>query len=223
MKRLEKEGEKNTERIVQDSSSNIEQAIDRVYEQTKNGTREIKKALANCYNEIEQGGQRAETAEHNMRELIKAQGVTNKLLEQLSKRMDALEKGRAETGEVSFKAVFKKYCSFCKNGSHDLEGCKEKIMCFRCGEHNHKEDTCYWRERTCGRCNNRGHKRDMHETIDTESWEMLIMTLPKSFSHFLVDSQSAGGYKTHRDGFKGKGGDKNIPKNRGSEGRRYNN
>ena len=224
VKRLEKIGEKNTERIVQESSSNLEHAIDRVYEQTKNGTREIKKALANCYNEIEQGGQRAETAEHNMRELIKAQGVTNKLLEQLSRRMDALEKDRTEIVEVPFKAAFKKYCTFCKVGSHDFEECNEKIMCFRCGEYNHKEEVCYWRERSCGRCNNRGHKRDMHDTTDTEAREMLIMTFPRSFSHFLVDSQATGS-RPSRDGYKGKGGanGKPIPKNRGSEGRRYNN
>ena len=64
----------------------------------------------------------------------------------------------------------------------------------------------------------------MHDTTDTEAHEMLIMTFPRSFSHFLVDSQATGS-RPPRDGYKGKGGanGKPIPKNRGSEGRRYNN
>ena len=220
VRRVCKKGEENIIGVVEESAAGTMGALDKGYEQSRKGTREIKLAIANCYETIQQGNKLATVTEHNVKELIKAQKVTNSLLAELTKKMERMEKEKDNNKELeqSARPYFKKYCSFCKEGSHDLDECIEKVMCFRCGEFNHKAATCYWLERTCGRCQARGHKRDMHDTSDPDARELLVSTFPKSFTHFLTDSSKPeavnGRYaERNRGGARGKG----------SDGRRYRN
>ena len=214
MQRVCKKCENNIVGVVENSAAGTMEAVDKGYEQSRKGTREVKLAIANCYEAIQQGNKLATVTEHNVKELIKAQKVTNALLAELTERMEKMEneKGNQDSQDKPFRPFYKKYCAFCKEGTHDLDECKEKIMCFRCGDYNHKASACYWLDRSCGRCQTRGHKREMHETTDADARELLVTTFPKSFTHFLKDSIKAenpnGKYADKgRGGTRGKGAD----------------
>ena len=214
MRRVCQECEENIVGVVENTAAGTLEAVDKGYEHSRKGTREVKLAVANCYEAIQQGNKLATVTEHNVKELIRAQKVTNSLLAELTEKMERMEKEKGDSGsqDKPFRPFYKKYCSFCKEGSHDLDECKEKVMCFRCGDYNHKASACYWVDRSCVRCSTRGHKREMHDTTDTDARELLVATFPKSFTHFLKESNRAetpkGKYADKgRGGTRGKGTD----------------
>ena len=177
---------------IQLTGRNIETTVNKSYELAKGSTKELKKAMANCFHEIQQVSKQSGVNDHNVKELIKAQKETNALLTALATRLDGLEKDKVRDTEQGPKGQLQRYCPFCRESTHDLSDCNDKKVCFRCGDINHKEGFCFWKERSCNRCHGRGHKRSMHETVDPEARAALIIRHPKEFSHFYVGTESTG-------------------------------
>ena len=223
LRKMNNKCESNLVEVMQDLARETQDNVDKVYEQARQGTRETKLAIANCYEAIQQGQKLATVTEHNVKELVKAQKLTNKLLTELGEKMDRMDRGKDKGTEQGFKPFYKKYCAYCKEGTHDIEECKVKVTCFRCGEYNHKEVNCYWMERSCGRCHARGHKREMHDTKDTEMRELLVGNFPKSFTHFVTDP-AGGNYRGGHEDAKNNQAERGRHggRGKGADSRRYN-
>lgn len=168
----------------------------------------MKRALANCFHEIQQNNRRSDVTEQNVKELVKLQNQTNRLLAELSSKIDKWDKVKERRDGPSYNSMpFKTYCSFCQSSDHDLGSCKDKEACFRCGEFNHQEDTCFWKERSCHKCNEKGHRKDMHEAVDPDVRAALVRNYPKAFLHFFGGVEGGRNQNRGRGGTRYRGGD----------------
>ena len=187
-----------------------EQTLMKVYEQSKAGTKDLKKASAHCYHEQKMQSKRIDTLEHNVKEILKFNKMNYRLLQEVSDKLE--RKGDQVDTEASgsFKPQIRSFCGYCKEDSHDIGECREKRMCIRCGENNHKSEICFWKDRSCARCKVKGHKVDLHDIKDPRIREELIPAYPGLFLHFLTDNDNSRGSSgiweqrnNHRGGYKG--------------------
>ena len=160
----------------------------KLYEAAKTHNMELKKAVSNCFGEIKHASKRLDTLDFNAKEAAKQAKVSQQLLTEILKKLDKIPANPippTSSDKRSEDAKF--YCSFCETQTHDTMTCRRKMMCFRCGDDDHKQIKCYWKDRTCRICQIKGHKVDVHNTKNVKHRSELLFQFPGKFLHFLQE------------------------------------
>ena len=185
----------------------------KLYETTKANNMELKKALSNFFNEMKQANRRLDiidqntkaaraeakqsdsrldSIEQNAKEAARLARVNHEKLNELARKRKLSETDPISRGTT--RDLGERYfCSFCDSKTHDTARCRNKVPCFRCGDSDHKQNVCFWTDRSCNRCKIKGHKVEMHETRNVTIRGDLVRNFPGKFLHFLTDAADGQG------------------------------
>ena len=176
----------------------LQTAAEKQHQGSKTVNMELKKAISNVFGEIKKVNKRLEIVDHNSKEAMRIASSSNLLLEEISLKLDRghpnipvkLTYPLDEAPKsIERNKTLRLYCTYCEAVTHDTTGCRRKEQCFRCGDDDHKQSLCYWKERSCRICQIRGHKMEMHDAKDVKLRGILVAQFPGKFLHFLLEGQ----------------------------------